>query len=78
MVADRDPAVGVDFGSHAFDFRPAGCDADLVVAQHVVGYPKPVRAAVRPWIFKRRIETATHHYVECDGGVLGGIETHSY
>ena len=53
---------------------PARCDADLVVAQHVVGDAIAVGAAVRPRILQRRREFALHHHVERDRGVFGRVE----
>ena len=49
-------------------------DADLVVAQHIVGDAVPVGAAVRPRVFQRCAETAAQLDVERDRGVLGRVE----
>ena len=56
------------------EFNPARGNADLVVAQHIVGHAVSVGAAVGPRVFQRRGEAAPHDHVECDGGVLCLVE----
>ena len=45
-----------------------------MVAQHIMGHPVSVGAAVGPGVFHRRGEAAAHDHVECDRGVFGLVE----
>ena len=58
VVADRDPLLRRELGALTLDLDPAGRDADLAVAQHVVGDAVAVGAPVRPRILQRRAEIA--------------------
>ena len=76
VIADRNPLIGHDFDAAAFHLDPARRHPDLVVAQDVVRHPVSVRAAVRPGVFQRCVETSAQFHVERDRRMLGGVQAH--